>query len=49
MSIVMRRESMLEEKKSYFCSELVAALYKAMDLLPAAPPANQYVGGWVGG
>jgi hypothetical protein len=31
-----------EDPGSFFCSELVAEAYQRMNLLPAAPPANEY-------
>ena len=32
-----------EDPSSFFCSELVAEAYQRMGLLPAAPPANEYM------
>jgi hypothetical protein len=31
-----------DDLSSFFCSELVAAAYQRMGLLPASPPANEY-------
>jgi hypothetical protein len=31
-----------EDETSFFCSELVAAAYQRMGLLPASPPSNNY-------
>lgn len=32
-------------KNGYFCSELVAAAYKSLDLLPSSPPSSKYLPG----
>lgn len=47
VSKLLRRNSIndakdIQEDKSYFCSELVASAYKAMDILPQEIAASTY-------
>ena len=41
----MRKQKQGEKDKSYFCSELVARVYKIMGILPADVPSSQYFPG----
>ena len=46
MDLIIRRKSVdSTERSSYFCSELVAAAYKAMGILPAQLPSNGFLPG----